>query len=149
MPTQILGHSRITAAIAFAYQTALSRASSERTHKAIRTLDFVVFHLLAVRVERDRLLARDTLLKYDRYEARARARVRVPLGRRLERRQAKVYPVVVKLLSGIVQSLDQLADLDLLEADPDTHAKIETEALFARSERCPASLQECPVIVRI
>lgn len=107
---------------------------------------YIVYQLLSVRTKRDLLLIEDTSSKLESREAKIREKEReyiIKTGSRDEdkaekkvrKHRARVYPSLVKIYDGIVQSLEQMRDLEAVEQDGDLAAKVEARIAFVRASR--------------
>lgn len=122
---------------------ALSRAHSTRFEAAAKPLNlvysYIVFRLLSVRLQRDEALLKATLVKLARREAKFNGDVTTfgPMSMRVKRKRVKLYPVLIKLLEGMIQSLERIRSLTVVEDDSAGLAD-ETDALLAytRARRC-------------
>ena len=127
---------------------ALSRAHSARFESATKPLStahsYIVFHLLSLRIQRDEALLASTLAKLHQNEVasssgllpKKRFKTKGPAPITVKRRRARTYPVIVKLLEGILQSFDQLRSLNILEEDSeDLQGKIDDRVAFDKTRR--------------
>lgn len=131
-------------------QIALSMSTSARFEASSTPLQlahsYIVYQLLSVRTKRDLLLIEDTSSKLESREAKIREKEReyiIKTGSRDEdeaekkvrKHRARVYPSLVKIYDGIVQSLEQMRDLEAVEQDGDLAAKVEARIAFVRAAR--------------
>jgi signal recognition particle subunit SRP68 len=133
---------------------ALSKAHSARFESATRPLSlansYITFQLLSIRLRRDEALFASVLAKLSAREAgKSTSHKRVspqaaPITIVTARRRAKTFPVLIKLLESILQSLEQLRELDIVEDDSEDLAGIvDCKLAFDKSQRCASgNLQE-------
>lgn len=118
---------------------ALARAHSARFEAAAKPLNlvhsYILFHLLSVRLQRDEALLQATLGRLARREAKVSNDTTTfgALSMRVKRRRMKLYPVLIKLLDGMTQSLETTRSLTVVE-DDSTDLAEETDALLAYSK---------------
>lgn len=115
---------------------ALARAHSSRFEAAAKPLglvhSYILFHLLAIRLQRDEALVNATMVRLARREATFSSENTTfgPVSMRVKRRRMKLYPVLIKLLDGMTQSLERMRSLPVVEDDSVDLAE-ETDALLA------------------
>lgn len=124
--------------------TALAKAQSARFEAATKPLaiaySYITYQLLTLRIERDESLMATMLAKLAHREAkfykdgRPSASGTVPVL--IKRRRAKTYPILIKLLDGILQSLEQLRELDVVEEDGrDLAGRVDCTIAFDKARR--------------
>lgn len=131
-------------------QIALSRAHSARFEASSAPLQlahsYIVYQLLAVRVKRDLLLIHDTESKLAAREAKileteqnfvlkTGAKDPKKAEAKIRKQRARVFPGLVKVYDGIVQSLEQMRDLDVVEQDGELGVTVEARIAFVRALR--------------
>lgn len=115
---------------------ALARAHSARFEAAAKPLSlvhsYILFHLLSIRLQRDETLLQATLVRLTRREDKFHDEASAfgSVSMRVKRRRMKLYPVLVKLLDGMSQSLERMRSLLVVEEDSTDLAE-ETDALSA------------------
>lgn len=123
---------------------ALSRSQSSRFEASSAPLrsahSYIAYRLLSVRIERDSALVRETLEKLGRREAKINDQDKRPtvkdVEQKLGRKRARVYPSSVKLLDGIILSLEQMRELTLVESDVDLSSEVDAKISFVSARRC-------------
>ena len=124
---------------------ALSKAHSARFESAAKPLSiahsYIKFQLLSLRIQRDESLFSSTVTKLQQREIiKAQTGKCVipsgPTSARMNQLRAKTYPILVKLLDSILQSLDQLRELDVVEEDSaDLAGKVDAKIAFDKARR--------------
>lgn len=122
--------------------TALARAHSSRFEIAARPLtlvhSYILFHLLATRLQRDNLLIGQTLSRLAKREAKVTIEDTTfgPTSMRVKRRRMKLYPTIIKLLDGMVQSLERMRLLPVVEDDStDLAEQVEASLASVKARR--------------
>lgn len=129
--------------------TALSKAHSARFESATKPLgvahSYIILQLLSLRVSRDEALLSSTLAKLKHREAKAAQTKRAKqspgaaneVTEAICRRRVKTYPVLVKLLDTMLQSLEQIRELDIVEEDSaDLASHVDAKIAFEKARRC-------------
>ncbi|KAK4052428.1 signal recognition particle subunit srp68 [Microbotryomycetes sp. JL201] len=132
-------------------KVALSKSTSARHEASSAPLELaravVIYQLLAVRIKRDLLLVQDTAAKLDAREAKIRdvereyvaktgRRDEEKADRKIRKQRARMYPSIVKLYDNVIQSLEQMRDLEAVEQDGDLATKVEARIAAVRASRC-------------
>ncbi|KAM0790647.1 hypothetical protein ACM66B_004507 [Microbotryomycetes sp. NB124-2] len=132
-------------------KVALSKSTSARHEAASAPLQlaraFIAYQLLAVRIKRDLLLVQDTAAKLDarelkiretdrEYVAKTGRRDEDKADRKIRKQRARMYPSIVKLYDSVIQSLEQMRDLEAVEQDGELATKVEARIASARASRC-------------
>ncbi|KAK4056954.1 signal recognition particle subunit srp68 [Microbotryomycetes sp. JL221] len=132
-------------------KVALSKSTSARHEASSAPLQmvrsYIVYQLLAVRIKRDLLLVQDTALKLSSREAKIKDkeleyitktghRNERKAEQKIKRQRSRLYPSIVKLYDNVVQSLEQMRDLEAVEQDDELALKVEARIDFALASRC-------------
>lgn len=121
--------------------TALLKAHSARFEAASAPLakahSYIVFQLLTLRVARDEALFETTIARLRAREEKQLANSRAgPLPTLVKKRRARTYPMLIKLLDSVLQSLEQLRDLDIVEQDSmDLPNQVDTKLAYNKARR--------------
>lgn len=118
---------------------ALLRAQSARFEASRKPLlqvhEYITFQLLVLRVQRDNLLLRRKLHKLEKRSTNANADRRTQLKNKQGGLQH--LPNVLKLLDGILQSLQQARNLQIVEEDVfDLAEQVENRLSLEKARRC-------------
>ncbi|KAI0757621.1 hypothetical protein C8Q80DRAFT_111545 [Daedaleopsis nitida] len=93
---------------------------------------FIVYHLLARRVQRDLLLT--SVLLHQLHVAQKNHSGHAS-GRKVQV-DARLYPAIVKLLDTVLQSLEQMRTLSIVDDSPDLAAAVDARLSFTKARRC-------------
>lgn len=130
--------------------TALGKAHSTRFESATKPLatahSYILFQLLSLRISRDENLLASSLAKLKHREQKATTAQATRASRSanatrasedtVARRRAKTLPVLVKLLDTILQSLEQIRELDIVEEDSaDLASQVDAKIAFLKARR--------------
>ncbi|KAK4704893.1 signal recognition particle subunit SRP68, partial [Phenoliferia sp. Uapishka_3] len=128
----------------------LSKAHSARSEAASAPLQlahsYIVYQLLAIRIKRDLLLLGDTESKLKAREAKIADRERDFVATngtkdpnkadvKVRKQRARVYPGLVKIYDGVLQSLEQMRELDVVEEDGELGVAVEARIAFIKALR--------------
>ncbi|KAL8293159.1 hypothetical protein RQP46_000853 [Phenoliferia psychrophenolica] len=129
---------------------ALSGAHSARSEASSAPLQlahsYIVYQLLAIRIKRDLLLIDSTTSKLASREAKIVDRERAFVAAtgakdpkkadaKVRKQHARVYPGIVKIYDGILQSLEQMRELDVVEQDGELGGAVEARIAFVKASR--------------
>jgi signal recognition particle subunit SRP68 len=122
--------------------TALAKAHSARFEASAKPLgtahSYIAFNLISVRLQRDEALLESTLTKLKRRENKAISTSISfgPIATRVKRRRMKLYPILIKLLDGMVQSLENLRELSVVEEDTrDMGEQVDSLIAYTKARR--------------
>lgn len=97
---------------------------------------FIVYHLLARRIQRDSLLI-STILAQNSQASRKHAGSKAASSKsQKETVDARLYPAIVKLFDTILQSLNQMRTLSIVDESPDLAAAVDSRMSFTNARRC-------------
>ncbi|KAK2462109.1 hypothetical protein APHAL10511_006572 [Amanita phalloides] len=99
---------------------------------------YIVYQLLAKRIERDLLLVSAILASQPGSRPGMARGSKMPVAKVLKPEQVdgRLYPAVVKVLDTVLQSLNQMRVLSIVDDNPDLAAAVEARASFTRARRC-------------
>lgn len=102
---------------------------------------YIVYQLLAKRIERDLLLISAILANQPGSRPGMTRSSKMPVTEALKPEQVdnRLYPAVVKVLDTVLQSLDQMRVLSIVDDNPDLAAAVEARASFTRARRLVAT----------
>ncbi|SRR5713101_5890891 len=96
---------------------------------------FIVYHLLARRIQRDSLLI-STILAQNSHASRKHAGSKTASSKsQKEIVDARLYPAIVKLFDTILQSLNQMRMLSIVDESPDLAAAVDSRVSFTNARR--------------
>ena len=96
---------------------------------------FIVYHLLARRIQRDLLLI-STILAQNSQASRRHAGSKTASSKsQKETVDARLYPAIVKLFDTILQSLNQMRTLSIVDESPDLAAAVDSRVSFTNARR--------------
>ncbi|KAF8624823.1 hypothetical protein AX15_005710 [Amanita polypyramis BW_CC] len=99
---------------------------------------YIVYQLLAKRIERDLLLVSAILASQPGSRPRMTRGSKLPVAKALKPEQvdSRLYPAVVKVLDTVLQSLNQMRNLSIVDDNPDLAAAVDARVSFTRARRC-------------
>jgi signal recognition particle subunit SRP68 len=106
---------------------------------------YIVYQLLAKRIERDLLLTSAILANQPGSRPGMTRSSKMPVTKALKPEQvdSRLYPAVVKVLDTVLQSLNQMRVLSIVDDNPDLAAAVEARASFTRARRSVAISGKC------
>ena len=134
-----------------ALQIALSRVHSSRFEASSAPLQlahsYIGYQLLAIRIKRDLLLVQSTEAKLAAREAKIGEREKAFVAAtgtkdpkkaeyKIRKQHARVFPGLVKIYDGILQSSEQMRELDVVEQDSELGVAVEARIAFVKATRC-------------
>jgi signal recognition particle subunit SRP68 len=96
---------------------------------------FIVYHLLARRIQRDSLLVSTILAQNCRASRKPSGSKTAPTKSQKETVDSRLYPAVVKLFDTILQSLNQMRTMSVVDESPDLVAAVDTRVSFTNARR--------------
>ncbi|KAI0040503.1 hypothetical protein FA95DRAFT_1566349 [Auriscalpium vulgare] len=101
---------------------------------------YIVYHLLARRIQRDLLLI-STLLSSQhaqnkRHSAKGKSVAAEPSKPHKEQVDVRLFPALVKLLDTVLQSLNQMRALPIVDESPDLATAVDARISFTSARRC-------------
>jgi len=98
---------------------------------------FIIYHLLARRIQRDLLLI-STLLAQNAQASRQRPGSKTASSRSQKGAtvDTRLYPAIVKLFDTVLQSLNQMRTLSIVDESPDLAAAVDSRVSLANARRC-------------
>ncbi|EKM60486.1 uncharacterized protein PHACADRAFT_246467 [Phanerochaete carnosa HHB-10118-sp] len=97
---------------------------------------FVVYQLLARRIQRDLLLI-STLLHQSQTSSHRSGEVSISKASASKQQvDSRLFPAVVKLLDTIIQSLTQMRALSIVDDSPDLATAVDARISFSKARRC-------------
>ncbi|KAI9065529.1 hypothetical protein FKP32DRAFT_1590471 [Trametes sanguinea] len=93
---------------------------------------YIVYQLLARRVQRDLLLMSTLLFQL---HAAQKSHSGHSKSRKVQV-DARLYPAIVKLLDSVLQSLEQMRTLTIVDESPDLASAVEARLTFTKARRC-------------
>ncbi|KAI0307536.1 hypothetical protein B0F90DRAFT_1914477 [Multifurca ochricompacta] len=97
---------------------------------------FIVYHLLARRIQRDSLLISTILTQSAQASRRPHESKTTSFRSQMEPVDTRLYPAVVKLFDTILQSLNQMRPLSIVDDSPDLAAAVDSRISFTNARRC-------------
>ena len=131
-------------------QIALSRVQSPRFEASSAPLQlahsYLIYQHLSIRTKRNlliieyskaKLAAREVKIAEAEADYLAKTGSKDPkaAANKVRKHRAKVYPSLVKLYENIIQSLEQMRDLEVVEQDGELAATVEARIAFVRAWR--------------
>ncbi|KAH9060825.1 hypothetical protein EDB87DRAFT_1674605 [Lactarius vividus] len=117
-----------------------SGLTSESSAPGVRDIHFVhvfiVYHLLARRIQRDLLLITTILAQSAQTTRNSFGNKATPSKSQAEPVDTRLYPAVVKLFDTILQSLNQMRTLSIVDESPDLSAAVDSRVSFTNARRC-------------
>jgi len=97
---------------------------------------FIIYHLLARRIQRDLLLI-STLLAQNAQASRQRTGSKMASSKSQKGTSVdtRLYPAIVKLFDTILQSLNQMRTLSIVDESPDLAAAVDSRVSFTNARR--------------
>lgn len=97
---------------------------------------FIVYHLLARRIQRDLLLISAIMAQNAQASRRSTGSKAASSSSQKERAvDTRIYPAVVKLFDTILQSLNQMRTLSIVDESPDLAAAVDSRVSFTNARR--------------
>ncbi|KAH9176998.1 hypothetical protein EDB89DRAFT_2204473 [Lactarius sanguifluus] len=97
---------------------------------------FIVYHLLARRIQRDLLLITTILAQSAQTTRKSFGNKAASSKSQAEPVDTRLYPAVVKLFDTILQSLNQMRTLSIVDESPDLSAAVDSRVSFTNARRC-------------
>lgn len=99
---------------------------------------YIVYQLLARRIERDLLLISAILANQpgSRPGMVRSSKLPPPKALKPEQVDGRLYPAIVRVLDTVLQSLNQMRALSIVDDNPNLAAAVEARASFTRARRC-------------
>ncbi|GJE94179.1 signal recognition particle subunit SRP68 [Phanerochaete sordida] len=97
---------------------------------------FIVYQLLARRIQRDLLLISTLLHQSQPSSHRPGEASTSRAGTSKQQVDARLFPAVVKLLDTVIQSLTQMRTLAIVDDSPDLAASVDARISFSKARRC-------------
>ncbi|KAH8992061.1 hypothetical protein EDB92DRAFT_1859621 [Lactarius akahatsu] len=117
-----------------------SGLTSESSAPGVRDIHFVhvfiVYHLLARRIQRDLLLITTILAQSAQTPRKSFGNKAASSKSQAEPVDTRLYPAVVKLFDTILQSLNQMRTLSIVDESPDLSAAVDSRVSFTNARRC-------------
>lgn len=117
-----------------------SGLTSESSAPGVRDIHFVhvfiVYHLLARRIQRDLLLITTILAQSAQTTRKSFGNKAASSKSQAEPVDTRLYPAVVKLFDTILQSLNQMRTLSIVDESPDLSAAVDSRVSFTNARRC-------------
>ncbi|KAH9075767.1 hypothetical protein EDB83DRAFT_2504800 [Lactarius deliciosus] len=117
-----------------------SGLASESSAPGVRDIHFVhvfiVYHLLARRIQRDLLLITTILAQSSQTNRKSFGNKAASSKSQADPVDTRLYPAVVKLFDTILQSLNQMRTLSIVDESPDLSAAVDSRVSFTNARRC-------------
>jgi signal recognition particle subunit SRP68 len=117
-----------------------SGLTSESSAPGVRDIHFVhvfiVYHLLARRIQRDLLLITTILAQSAQTTRSSFGNKAAPSKSQREPVDTRLYPAVVKLFDTTLQSLNQMRTLSIVDESADLSAAVDSRVSFTNARRC-------------
>ncbi|KAI9460210.1 hypothetical protein BJY52DRAFT_288169 [Lactarius psammicola] len=117
-----------------------SGLTSESSAPGVRDIHFVhvfiVYNLLARRIQRDLLLITTILAQSGQTARLSFGNKAAPSKSQRETVDTRLYPAVVKLFDTSLQSLNQMRTLSIVDESPDLSAAVDSRVSFTNARRC-------------